>query len=100
MSHSDQCFRRLKGGLDRVRGVLLSWGGSFIGKKKKRLGKLLLYAFFGLFGGREIGESLKVVKVWTKQFKVPFCIFFGIGLDCTWGGSISLLDFVNWLNPL
>ncbi|RVW36236.1 hypothetical protein CK203_095797 [Vitis vinifera] len=27
---------------------------------------LLLYAFFGPFGGREIGEPLRIVKAWTK----------------------------------
>ena len=43
---------------------------------------LLLYAFFGPFGGREIGEPLRIVKAWTKRLKVFFCIFFGIGLDC------------------
>ena len=33
-----------------VRGVFLSWSGLLIGKKGKRLGKLLLYAFFGPLG--------------------------------------------------
>ena len=28
----------------------------------------------------EIGEPLRIVKVWTKHLKAPFCIFFGIGL--------------------
>ena len=32
-------------------------------EKVKRLGKLLLYAFFGPFGGREIRELLRIVKV-------------------------------------
>ena len=46
---------------------------------------------------RGIGELLRIVKVWTKQLKVLFCIYFGIGLDCTLGMSLSLFDFVDWL---
>ena len=46
MSHSDQCFRRLKGGLDRVRGVLVSWAGSFIGKKRKKAWKVAPLCLF------------------------------------------------------
>ena len=62
-------------------GRLLSWQKN----KGKRLGKLFLYAFFIPFGGKGIGEPLRIVKVWTKQLKVLFCIYFGIGLDCTLG---------------
>ncbi|RVW77755.1 hypothetical protein CK203_050341 [Vitis vinifera] len=43
-----------------VRGVLLSWNGVPIGKKRKKLGKLLLFAFFGPFGENEIGELLRI----------------------------------------
>ena len=56
-----------------------------LAKKGKRLGKLFLFAFFGPFRGREMGESLRIVKAWTKQLKVLFCFFFGIGLDYTLG---------------
>ena len=42
-----------------MRGVLLSWNGVLVGKERKRLGKLLLFAFFGPFGGNEIGELLR-----------------------------------------
>ena len=69
-----------------------------LAKKGKRLGKLLLYAFFGPFGGREIGKSLRIVKVWTKQLKVIFYIYFRIGLRLYIGDDyMSLLDFVDWL---
>ena len=43
-----------------MRGVLLSWNGVLVGKERKRLGKLLLFAFFGPFGGNEIGELLRI----------------------------------------
>ena len=56
-----------------------------LAKKGKRFGKLLLRAFFGPFGGREIGEPWRIMKVWIKQLKVIFCIFFVIGFDCTLG---------------
>ena len=49
-----------------VRGMLLSWGSSFVGKKGKGLARLLLYALFGSFEGREIGEPLRNVIAWTK----------------------------------
>ena len=52
--------------------------------KGKGFGKLL-NAFFGPFRGRQIGECLGIMKVWTKQLKVLFCIYFGIRLDCTLG---------------
>ena len=46
-----------------MRGVLLSWNGVLVGKKQeKRLGKLLLYAFFGSFRGKEIRELLRLGK--------------------------------------
>ena len=58
---------------------------------------LLFYAFFGPSGGKEMGELLRIVKVWTKQLKVLFCIHFRIELDCTLGMVLSLLAFVDWL---
>ena len=46
-----------------MREVLLSWNGVLVGKKQeKRLGKLLLYAFFGSFRGKEIRELLRLGK--------------------------------------
>ena len=68
-----------------MRGLLLSWGGScylfiyligrvgmalVLAKRGKRLRKLFLYAFFGPFGRREIGEPLRIAKVWIKHLKV------------------------------
>ena len=34
-----------------VRGFLLSWSGSFVDEKEKRLGRLLCYVCYGPFGG-------------------------------------------------
>ena len=49
-------------------------------KKRKKAWKIApLYFFFGPFGVREIGEHLKIVKAWTKQLKVLFSIFLGLG---------------------
>ena len=52
-----------------MRGTLLSWRGLLCWqkKKKKRLGRLLCYAFFKPFRMIEIGEPLRIVKAWTKQ---------------------------------
>ena len=65
----------------KVRRMLLSWGGCFVGKKKKEKGleDCSFILFFGPFGVREIGEHLKIVKAWTKQLKVLFSIFLGLG---------------------
>ena len=50
-------------------GRLLSWQ-----KKEKGLKSCSFMPFFGPFGGREVGEPLRIVKV--------FCIYFWIGLNC------------------
>lgn len=70
-----------------VRGAIVSWCGSFAGKKrkKKRLGRLFGCVCFGLFGGRELRELLKIVKMWTRQLNIPSYISFGIGLECLLG---------------
>ena len=47
-------------------------------ERGKSLGRLLRYAFFGPFGGKEIGEPLRIVNVQIIPLKVPFCIYFGI----------------------
>ena len=52
--------------------------GALAKNGKKMLGKLLIYAFFGPFGGREIRELLRIVKVWMKQLIFLFYIYFGI----------------------
>ena len=52
-------------------------------EKEKGLQSLsfMAFFFFGLFEGREIGELLRVVKSMINFF----FIYFGIGLDCTFG---------------
>ena len=40
-------------------------------KKKKRYGRLLCYACFGLSRGREIGEPSIIVNVRSNQSKIP-----------------------------
>ena len=78
--------------------IELEW---LLSQKKggQRLGKLLLYAFFGQFGGRGIREPLKIVKVWMKHLKVPFFLYiFWDWIRLYIGdGTISLLEFVDWL---
>ena len=39
---------------------------------------LLHCVCFGLFGGIETRELLKIVKIGTKQLDIPSCIFFGL----------------------
>ena len=47
-------------------------------EKGKRLGRLLRYAFFGPFAGKEIREPLRIVNVQIILLKVLFGIYFGI----------------------
>ena len=62
-----------------MRGVLLSWKSCSVGKKRKTLGKLPHFAFFGLFGRKEIGEPLRIGKAQIKQSKVLFVYLLGLG---------------------
>ena len=45
-----------------VREVLLSWSGFLVGKKRKEAWKVAPLQFFGPFGGKEIGELLRIGK--------------------------------------
>lgn len=49
-----------------VKGVILSYYESFVGKKEKRLGRLFRYTCFRPYKEREMGELLIIVKAWTK----------------------------------
>ena len=43
----------------------------------------------------------QIGKAQIKRSKAPFCISFGIGLECNIGDSVtSLIDFVDWLGSL
>ncbi|RVW55322.1 hypothetical protein CK203_089055 [Vitis vinifera] len=46
-----------------VRGLLLNWGGFPIGRKREKAWKVALLCLFGLFGGKEIGEPLRIVNI-------------------------------------
>ena len=52
-----------------VREVLLSWGGFLVGKKGKRLGILLIYAFLGPSRGKEIGELFRILLLIDQKKK-------------------------------
>ena len=47
-----------------------------LGKRGKKLGKLLLCAYFGLYGRRKRGECLKILKKYISQPNNPLCIIF------------------------
>ena len=61
------------------------------------LGKLLIYAFFGPFGRREIRELLRIVKVWMKQLIFFLYLFWDLIRMYIGDGSMSLFDFVDRL---
>lgn len=63
-----------------VRGFLLSWRSSPVGRKKeKSLERLLYHACFGPYGGKEIGNISITMNVWIKQLRVLSRIFIGSG---------------------
>lgn len=70
-----------------VRGVLLSLRGTFIHGKGmgKKLEVVPLCIFFIIWRDRNKREPFKFVKLMINFLKGPFCIYFGIGLDCELG---------------
>ena len=45
-----------------IKDVLISWWVAFVGKKRKKPGKLHLCVYFGHNGRREIEELLKILN--------------------------------------
>ena len=80
----------------RVKGNLLNWYNSFVGKKQKTLGGLLPCACFRPYRRKEIGSFLMTSDGWTKQSnKISFCLFCGIGPSIIENHSTSMVGFVN-----
>ena len=68
-------------------GVLLSWNGVPVGKKRKKAWKVApLCIFWSIWreGNRRAFENRECLDQTFKRFYF-FCIYFGIGLECTWG---------------
>ena len=63
-----------------VREALLRWHGFFVGTRR---GRLLLYAFFGLFRRKEIVVGhLTMRGGWFKGWNSPLFVIFGLGVSC------------------
>lgn len=87
------------------KGMLLSWGGSFVAKKGKRHGKLLfnalfflrlLYSFFGPFGEREIKKTFENYESLNQIIKSSFLHLFWNWVKLYIAdGFMSLIDFVD-----
>ena len=61
-----------------VRQMLLGWHKSFVGKKReKKCGELLLYAFSGQFGRKEIVGHLKMRVIRYKGVNLISFVTFG-----------------------
>lgn len=64
-----------------VRQMLLGWHKSFVGKKReKKCGELLLYAFSGQFGRKEIVGLSRMRDIRLKNVNVISFVTFGCGL--------------------
>ena len=57
-----------------VRGVLLSWRRSFVGKKRTKAWERLICSYVELYGSKAIRGCLKILNVWIKQSNSPLCI--------------------------
>ena len=58
--------------------MVLSWE-----RKGKRHGRLLLYAFFGLFARKKIVRRLIMRGSQFKGSNPPLLVIFGLGASCT-----------------
>ena len=58
---------------------------------KRRLGELLLYVFFGLFGRKEIKDCLKMRRSFLKNLSLWIKVY----ID---GSPMFLIDFIDWLD--
>ena len=65
-----------------------------LGRKGRRLGKLHLCIYVGLYGRREIKELLKILNLQTMRFYPHLCTCFWSWLGIE-SNSLSLLDCID-----
>ena len=65
-----------------LRRTLLSWHESFVGKKWRKAWRMASLCVFGLFGRKEIKDSLKMWNSWTKYSNMLLWVLFWNGLEC------------------
>ena len=83
-----------------IRGFLLSWGGSLVGEKEKRLGRLFRYVCSKPYVGREIGV-FNNCEIIDQTIKNSFLNLFWDWVKLYIGGGFLLmLGFVDWLGSM
>ena len=68
-----------------VRGVLLSWNGVPVGKKRKKAWKVAPLCIFWSIWRERNRRDFEDKECLDQTFKIFFCSYFGIGLEYTWG---------------
>ena len=68
-----------------MRGMLLSWSHSFVGKKRKMTWKVAPLCLFWFIWKERNRRTFENCKSLDQRIKIFFRIIFGIGLDCTLG---------------
>ena len=81
-----------------VRGLLLSWGGFFVGRKRKKSWKAAPLCFFWSIWRERNRRAFENCECSNHSFKISFLYLFW---DCVrlyvGDGSLSMLDSVDWL---
>ena len=81
-----------------VRGLLLSGGGSFVGRKSKKAWKVAPLCLFWTIWRERNKRAFENCKSLDQTFKSSFLYLFWDWARLYIGnGSMSLLDFVDWL---
>ena len=67
-----------------MKGVLLSWNGVSVGKKRKKVWKVAPLCIFWSIWREWNRRAFEDMECLDQTFKSSFCIYIRIGLECTW----------------
>ena len=82
-----------------VRGVLLSWNGVPVGKKRKKAWKVAPLCIFWSNWRERNWRAFEDRECLDQTFKSSFLYLFWDWIRVCMGGSITfLIDFVDWLS--
>ena len=81
-----------------VKETLLSWHGSFVGKRRKKAWMAAPFAFFGQYGGKETGSFFENVIISINRMKSTFLcnLWSSVNLHSV-ERPRSLVDFLTWV---
>ena len=81
-----------------VKETLLSWHGSFVGKRRKKAWMVVPFAFFEQYGGKETDSFFENVIISINRMKSTFlCNLWSLVNLHSVEITRSLVDFLTWV---